>query len=141
MGLRSLVDTIPAAFIGSVEMSLPFFGGEEGVCSVLEPITGDIQGESSDRRWHTLLSSGCRTGREFTASWDMLQGEATDCCIYLGEELEGELASPVVGMGDGRVDQGTSHSAEGEIESQSAQESPCTACRPDSPPCVGLSTV
>ena len=34
----------------------------------------------------------------------LLQGEATDCCIYLGEELEGELASPVVGMGDGRVD-------------------------------------
>ena len=80
MGLRSLVDTIPAAFIGSVEMSLPFFGGDEGVCRVLEPIMGDIQSESTDRRWHKLLSSDCRTGREFADCWELLQGEATDCC-------------------------------------------------------------
>ena len=29
MGLRSLVDTSPAAFIGSVEMALPFLTGED----------------------------------------------------------------------------------------------------------------
>ena len=28
LGLRSLVDTSPAAFLGSLEMALPHFGGE-----------------------------------------------------------------------------------------------------------------
>ena len=32
MGLRSLVDTFPAAFLGSVEISLRFFTGEEVLC-------------------------------------------------------------------------------------------------------------
>ena len=100
MGLRSLLDTIPAAFVGSVEMSLPFFTGEEGVCKVLEPLLGDIQSENPGRRWEQLINSGCRTGREFSECWDMLQGEARDCCAYLGEELEGELAVSVAAAGD-----------------------------------------
>ena len=104
MGLRSLVDTIPAAFIGSVEMSLPFFTGEEGICQVLDPLLGNIRSEAAVRRWEQLISSGCRTGREFSECWDRLQGEARDCCAYLGEELDGELAVPVAAAGNGRVD-------------------------------------
>ena len=104
MGLRSLVDTIPAAFIGSVEMSLPFFTGEEGICRILEPVIGDIQSENAGRRWEQLINSDCRTGREFSECWEMLQGEARECSVYLGEELEGELAKPVSAAGDGRVD-------------------------------------
>ena len=104
MGLRSLVDTIPAAFIGSVEMSLPFFTGEEGICRILEPVIGDIQSENAGRRWGQLINSDCRTGREFSECWEMLQGEARECSVYLGEELEDELAKPVSAAGDGRVD-------------------------------------
>ena len=47
---------------------------------------------------------GCRTGREFVQCWDLLQGEARDCCAYLGETLEGELSVDVVAVGNGRVD-------------------------------------
>ena len=107
MGLRSLVDTIPAAFIGSVEMSLPFFGGREGLCRLLEPITGDILTVDTASRWNTLLTSGCWTGREFSNCWDLLHGEATQCSVYMGEELVGELATTVEGVGDGRVDGST----------------------------------
>ena len=98
------MDTIKAAFVGSVEMSLPFFGGEEGVCKTLEPVLGDIQSAGSLRRWEQLLTSGCRTGREFSQCWDLFQGEAKDCCDHLGEELEGELAVSVLAVGNGRVD-------------------------------------
>ena len=51
MGLRSLVDTIPAAFIESVEMSLTLFTGEEAICKVWEPLIGDIQSENAERIW------------------------------------------------------------------------------------------
>ena len=40
MGQRSLVDTCPAAFIGSVEMALPYFTGEGGICPLLERLWG-----------------------------------------------------------------------------------------------------
>ena len=107
MGLRSLVDIIPAAFIGSVEMSLPFFCGEEGVCQLLLPTVGDIREAEVASRWQTLLDSGSRTGRELAECWDTLRSEAQECCNYLGEELEGPLASPVEGMGEGRLDGST----------------------------------
>lgn len=107
LGLRSMVDTIPGAFIGGVEMSLPHFGGEDGVCKLLEPVMGDIQKEPDASRWNMLLTSGCRTGLELAASWDLLQQEARECYQYLGKELEqegGPLATPLPGLGEGRVD-------------------------------------
>ena len=73
MGLRSLVDIIPAAFIGSVEMSLPFFCREEGVCQLLLPTVGDIREAEVASRWQTLLDSGSRTGRELAECWDTLR--------------------------------------------------------------------
>ena len=51
----------------------------------------------------SLLQSGSRTGREFSAAWTKLQTEATECCHYLGEVLEGVLAMGAEGVGDGCV--------------------------------------
>ena len=62
LGLRSSVDTSPIAFIGALEMSVPSFVGEEGLCRQLEPMVGnEIAGA---KRWQTLLQSGTRTGQE-----------------------------------------------------------------------------
>ena len=107
MGVRSLVDTSPAAFLGSVEMALPFLTGEEGLCPLLAATIGDPRAADPASRWRTLTTSGSRTGREFAASYNQLQREAEDCSLYLGEELEGELGVPVEGVGDGRVDGST----------------------------------
>ena len=107
MGLRSQVETIPAAFIGSLEMSLPFLCGEGGQLRQLEPVVGNIREAEEGSRWRTLLESECKTAREFQACWEGLQGEARDCAAYLGEELDGPLAVPVEGAGEGRVDGST----------------------------------
>ena len=85
MGLRAMEDTIPAAFIGSVEMSLPFLTGEGGQCQLLQPVIGDIRGSEEGVRWQALLQSGTRTGREFERSWERLQQEARQCVAYLGD--------------------------------------------------------
>ena len=45
----------------------------------------------------------CRTGVELTRLWDTLQLEAREMCQFLGEELEGPLAVPVEGAGEGSV--------------------------------------
>ena len=50
-----------------------------------------------------MLTSGCRTGIELTHLWDTLQLEAREMCQFLGEELEGPLAVPVEGAGEGSV--------------------------------------
>ena len=109
MGLRSMEDTIPAAFIGAVEMALPFLTGEGGQCQLLQPVIGDIRGAEVGTRWQTLLQTGSRTGREFGESWDRLQHEARQCAEYLGDRLESHLAVPVQGLGEGRSDGSTRH--------------------------------
>ena len=109
MGLRSMVDTMPAAFIGSVEMSLPFLTGEGGQCQLLLPEIGDIRGAEEGSRWLTLLQSGSRTGREFRECWGRLQHEARQCSDYLGERLESHLSVSVQGLGEGRTDGSTRH--------------------------------
>ena len=89
-GLRSLVHTSPAAFIGGVERSVSAFGGEEGLCKRLEHLVGGEGGEA--QWWRNLLDSNTRTGREFRECWDLLQREAEQCCTYLGKELDGTIA-------------------------------------------------
>ena len=45
LGLRSLVETSPAAFVECVEMSPPFFAGDEGedwICPQLEDVIGKV---------------------------------------------------------------------------------------------------
>ena len=51
LGLRSITDISPAALIGGVEMSLPFFGGSNGICKVLEETVGDMSMFDKDNRW------------------------------------------------------------------------------------------
>ena len=88
-------------------MALPYLTGEGGICPLLEPLVGDVRAADKASRWRTLTTAGSRTGREFAAAYEALQGEATDCCRFLEEELEGELCSPLEGVGDGRVDGST----------------------------------
>ena len=40
-GLRSNLETSPAAFIGGLEQALPHFTGERGVCQQLAGVLGD----------------------------------------------------------------------------------------------------
>ena len=88
-------------------MALPFLTGEEGLCPLLEPLLGNPREADQATRWRTLATAGSRTGREFVAAYQTLQGEARDCCLFLGEELEGELGGLVEGVGEGRVDGST----------------------------------
>ena len=86
-GLRSLVQSIPAAFIGGVERSLSAFPGERGVCRKLEHLLGD--GVEGAQWWRHLMDSNSQTGREFKESWEFLQREARQCSDFLGKELSG----------------------------------------------------
>ena len=72
MGLRSEAKTIPAAFIGSLKMSLLFLCGEGGQLKHLEPVIDDIREAEEGSRWRTLFESDCRTAREFRACWEGL---------------------------------------------------------------------
>ena len=104
-GLRCQADLSPAAFVGALEQTLPSFTGERGVCPQLAHLvspTGDAQ-----QRWQPLLDSGCRNGAELARVWDLLQGEAKGMAEFLGEELDGSLNVPVIGVGDGSVNGST----------------------------------
>ena len=64
VGLRSLVDTCPAAYIGAAEMALPHMVGDDeeiGICPQLERVTGRGNGEN---RWSTFLEYNSRSARE-----------------------------------------------------------------------------
>ena len=76
LGLRSLAETSPAAFVGGVEMAIPHFTGDEGICLLLEDQIGRIQGMD---RWQAFLMAGSRTAQEFDAAWSSLRQEAEEC--------------------------------------------------------------
>ena len=82
-------------------MSLPHFGGEEGVCRLLERILGNLHEREDNTRWEQLFESGARTGQELKAAWNEMQEEARQACAYLGEDLTGSLAVPAIGLGEG----------------------------------------
>ena len=103
LGLRSILDTSAAGFVGSVEMSLPHLGGEEGVCRQLEGVLGDLHSREDGTRWEPLLASDARTGVELETAWRGLQEEARQAAAYLGEEVAVPLATPVAGLGEGCV--------------------------------------
>ena len=104
LGLRSTEETSPAAFVGGVEMALPHFTGEEGICSLLEDQVGRVQGLN---RWETFLTAGSRTAHEFSRAWITLQQEAEQCCTFLGKQLEGELHASTESAGLDRTDGST----------------------------------
>ena len=90
LGLRSQAETSAAAFLGGVEMSLPHFTGEDGICTLLQGVVGRVEGH---HRWGTFLESGSRTAAEFGRAWGSMRLEAQECSNYLGKELGGELAA------------------------------------------------
>ena len=92
LGLRSLVETSSAAFIGGVEMTLPHFTGQEGICPQLEDVVGNVSGSG---RWTDFLSANSRTAREFSRAWVDIQTEAFQNSAYLGKELELPLSLEV----------------------------------------------
>ena len=85
MGLRSVAETSLAAYIGGVEQAVSHFVGEGGICQKLGPVLGDMQHPAS--KWEGMMTSGCRTGEEFAASWNTLRQEATESCQYLDKEI------------------------------------------------------
>ena len=118
-------------------MSLPHFRGEEGVCRLLEDLLGDLHSRFDDTRWVRLFASGARTGRELEEAWLGMQEEARQACTYLGLGLQGPLAAPVVGLGEGCT---TGHTRalvveqreelRGKVLSQALREHPDQAARP-----------
>ena len=111
-----MVATIPAAFLGSCEMSLPYLAGEGGQCQSLQGILGDIRAAGEGHRWQTLLLSGSKTGREFRWCWEKLQQEGRECAAFLGERLDSHLAVPVERLGEGRVDGSTRQLVTSQLE-------------------------
>ena len=93
-GLRSNLETSPAAFIGGLEQALPHFTGERGVCQQLAGVLGDWTGQE-ERRW------------ELQGAWEILQREALQCSAFLGQDLDGHLAAEVEIVGGGSVDGST----------------------------------
>ena len=104
LGIRSCLETSPAAFIGGLEQALPHFTGERGVCQQLKAVIGECSGES---RWKPLLDSGCRTGVELSNSWWTLKGEIQKCTSYLGQDIKGPFAVEIENVGEGSSDGST----------------------------------
>lgn len=46
---------MPGAFIGALQMSLPFFGGYDGICRLLENVAGSWQEEEDNVQWKWTL--------------------------------------------------------------------------------------
>ena len=104
-GLRCQADLSPAAFIGAIEQVVTSFTGVKGICPQLAHLVGSM--DDSQSRWHTLISSGCRTGQELASAWQMLQTEAVCMSDYLGMNLEAPLATNVEAIGEGSTDGST----------------------------------
>ena len=93
-GLRSLVQSIPAAFIGGVERSVSAFPGDGGICRKLEHLLGG--GVEGAQWWRHLQDSNHRTGREFRESCDFLElGEGSSSRQVVTEQRE-ELREAVL---------------------------------------------
>ena len=106
LGLRSQSDSAHIAYIGALEQSLPYFGGERGVCQPLAHMVGGEE-DGMENRWRPLILSGCRTGLELARAWDSLQLEARESCQYLGREVPEQLSCSKEGIGDGAMDGST----------------------------------
>ena len=68
LGIRSVVEMSKPAFIGGLELALPFLTGEAGILPSLECVLGrpDVR---DGARWSDLLPLGSRTGQELQQAW------------------------------------------------------------------------
>ena len=98
-GLRSHADSCYPAYVGALEQA----AGYMSRITALQDVIGGEQtwGEDGDpgSRWAPLLASGAADGRELRAAWNLMQQEARESAIYLGEEVEGVLGDRVEGAG------------------------------------------
>ena len=110
-GFRSLVDTAGPAFIGALEQSVPSFCGENGICPQLADQLGGEEcfGEEADgeQRWRVMLNSGSREGEELRRVWDLLKPEEEQAAVWLGEEVQENLAAQVESVGGTSCDGST----------------------------------
>ena len=99
LGLTSQQELILAAFIGTLEQALPFFGGVRGVC----PPLAHLVGETGETRYQPLVEFNARTGRELVAVWQgMVQQEVREGMDFVGRQVEdGPFSVPVAGVGEG----------------------------------------
>ena len=107
LGLRSIEDTILAAFIGGVEMVIPHLAtseGDQGICPELESVCGVVEG---DERWKDFLEGESQRAREFGASWELLSREAKNIWDVLGKEPFGALSSDISSVGGSSVEWST----------------------------------
>ena len=108
LGLRSNAETRLAAFVGGVEMALPYLvegdHGEEVLCPQLAQVIGRVGGQ---QRWSDFLAAGSRTAQEFRLAWEELRGEALDIWGYLQEVPSGPLASSAAAAGGTNLDGST----------------------------------
>ena len=84
-------------------MSLPFLGGRNGLCQILEPLVGKGV-EEPNMNWEVLSQSVTNMAKEVPTVWKQLQGEAKECGDYLGDAMEGILGLSVGDMGQGMSD-------------------------------------
>ena len=105
LGLRSMLDLAPAAWLGALEQAVPFFAGEKQVCPPLAHLAGLEEGVLE--RWQPLLDSRSRTGEELQRAWNTLQERARQMSDFLEEELGGALGQPVEAAGEGSTDGST----------------------------------
>ena len=112
------------AFVGALEQTLPFFVGEKGVCTPLGHLLAER--DSAEHRWAPLLRSGHRTGHEMQQSWQIIQREAQDSAVFLGEDVGEEFKTNAEEIGLGRTDSSTCKiiSEEIDIEGESYEQSP-----------------
>ena len=99
LGRREMKETIFPAFLGGVEQALPYMvgsDGQQGRCPTLRDVVGKVEGP---QRWRQFLSAGSRTSQEFSTCWNTLVEEANQISNYLGQDLAGALADPLVGAG------------------------------------------
>ena len=100
IGLRSLVETCPVAFLGGVEMSVPHMVVSEdeelgsGICPQLEDVVGQVKGPV---RWEEFLRKNSKTASEFIWSWNQLHNEASSIWELLDLEPSGVLSTDIVG--------------------------------------------
>ena len=108
LGLRSLEDFRFAAFLGGVEMALPYLGrGVEGEVAIRPQLEVIIEGMEGQERWGNFVNSGCRNSREFRDAWETVSGEAACCWRYIGKESEGCLAATAAVAGGRSMDGST----------------------------------
>ena len=110
-GLRSQVDTIPYAYYGALEQSIPHLAS---VCPQHAHLYGQDLGEG--RIWEPLLNSLSRTGQELAACLAKAKQEASALALYLGEEVPLYHSLEATGAGKGRTDGSTRHEMVKEIK-------------------------